>query len=103
MENEVPRLNKTIDKYNLVVPMLRGQLFHVRLEKEVIWALQRFHEDLTEENLDLAENKTQSEDLLNGKGNLLDNMTNFFHVLCERMNGFWKEKSSSKIGNKEKS
>ena len=39
LENEVSLLNKTIDKYNLMVPMIQSQKFHFNLSKEAekVW------------------------------------------------------------------
>ena len=39
-DNEIILINKTIDKYNLMVPMLQSQKFHLDLDKELdkVWA-----------------------------------------------------------------
>lgn len=54
--NEVADINKRIDKFNLMVPMLRGQKFHFNLDKEAakVWqetlqfSSQNIHEEVVE-------------------------------------------------------
>ena len=54
-------LNKNIDKYNLVVPMLKGQMFHFNLKKEADKVLKKY--------LDTAETKINDTDNLKTQNN----------------------------------
>ena len=64
IENEnrtIQILNKNIDKYNLVVPMLSGQMFHFNLKKEADKILKKY--------LDIAETKINDTDSLKPQNN----------------------------------
>ena len=54
LENEVSHLNKTIDKYNLMVPMMQSQIFHFNLSKEAekVW---KSHEKYMNSKIDLPQ------------------------------------------------
>ncbi len=82
-QNEVRALNKNIDQYNLVVPMMHGQMFHFELEKEAakIWnKRQQQNEGCimadSDDKLDEVERSAMT-----GK-NVLFALRNVFSALC---------------------
>lgn len=64
-ENDVRKLNKTIDQFNLVVPMMNGQMFHFDLTKEADKILQngQTKNDLKPSSHDRGESPPKSSEM----------------------------------------
>jgi len=71
--SEVLNLNKSIDKYNLVVPMLRGQMFHFQLEKEVKKVIENFKKGKVREKKSESQPKITTEIVTSKKDSSLLN------------------------------
>jgi len=59
-DDEVKRLNKSIDKFNLMVPMLNGQMFHFNVVRESKRIFQSVLTDLDQQNIGDDEGDTSS-------------------------------------------
>ncbi|KAL7739010.1 hypothetical protein ACLKA6_017686 [Drosophila palustris] len=73
---EVQQLNKLIDKYNLIVPILENQFFRLRMDK---LAEGIFKEPDLPSNLPRAQIKSKANN--EGTGNERNFMTNFFSII----------------------
>ena len=81
--DEIILINKTIDKYNLTVPMLRSQKFHLNLDKELdkVWNRHwvNHFEQITAANNRVDElNKRKNTEVKDASNNgLLERVINF--------------------------
>ena len=84
-DNEIILINKTIDNYNLRVPMMKSQKFHINLDRELekVWRrhwVNHFQQITADNNRLLAELNEKKSTVVKEEGNnngLLERVINF--------------------------
>ena len=84
-DNEIILINKTIDNYNLRVPMMKSQKFHINLDRELekVWKrhwVNHFQQITADNNRRLAELNEKKNTVVTEEGNnngLLERVINF--------------------------